>query len=155
MRLWMCVMWQEWNRNKCSQDGEDVWIVWSCARLAHRALFFTEGCGTLNVAPVWESLRDMKNWSDASGLITRGLSAGPMMGMCFRFSNGAATTIWRGTGSTADERPCIGGARAGCSVSFVVVGGGCGTTWCVGPLRPRRMNWAYAFNHCHKLKGVA
>ena len=116
MRLWMCVMWQEWNRNTCSQDGEDVWVVWSCARLAHRALFFTKGCGTLNVAPVWESLRDMKNWSDASGLITRGLSAGPMMGMCFRFSNGTATTIWRGTGSTAYEAAVY--CRAPCWVFY-------------------------------------
>ena len=37
---------------RAPRTAKMVWIVWSCARLAHRALFFTEGCGTLNVVPV-------------------------------------------------------------------------------------------------------
>lgn len=126
----MCIVWagseieiknsRSGSRVDRCEDREGGVVTWRI----HGALFLP-GCGTSNVAPACESWRDMKSWCGASGLTTRGLSAGPMTG---GYSHGGALPrLVRREGADPHAAVCAGPVLGGlCAWT----GGSCHyTTW--------------------------
>ena len=138
MCLWMCVMWQEWNRNKGSQDGED-------------------GVDSVVMCEVgsWSSVFHWRLWDIECGACLRVLEGHEELVRCIRFDNkrivsgaydGYVFQIFKWHSHNYMKRNrkyCLWSSRVlpgpvlGVNISFVMVDGRCDTTWCVGTLRPR------------------